>query len=382
MGKLQVIVGGQYGSEGKGAICAHLARASVEAPHLAAVRVAGPNAGHTVIGRHGKPYPLRHLPVAAVVRPTADLYIAAGSEIDLSVLAHEIRVLEADGYSVRDRLLIDRQATLLQDHHIAQETEGGYTARMGSTGKGIGAARMDRLQRTAEIVGDGNWALGSALDGVRVGDVSAELRTHLHFNHTVQIEGTQGFGLGLHAGHYPHCTSSDCRVIDFCAMAGISPWERAVSSFDPWVVCRTYPIRVAGNSGPMLRELSWADVRGRADGAEHIQPEKTTVTHKVRRVGDWDPALAHAAVVNNGGIGQVSVALTFTDYWVPALYRQDDPNKVREAMAELREWLQKPRVRRAIGDPLLLGTGPDTVIDLRRAVPAYDGQISIEEIDA
>src|SRR5882724_12243491 len=118
---LQVIVGGQYGSEGKGAIAAYLA---AEQDSLLALRVAGPNAGHTVIGRcppecpdgvppdhavtsgtiagrhlaSAHPWRLRHVPVAAVTNPDAQLALAPGSEIDPDVITQEILSLDAAGY--------------------------------------------------------------------------------------------------------------------------------------------------------------------------------------------------------------------------------------------------------------------------------------------
>src|SRR5699024_7206253 len=64
----------------------------------------------------------------------------------------------------------------------------------------------------------------------------------------VVVEGTQGYWLGLHAGHYPQSTSNNARPIDFLAMAGLNPWEW---DFYPIGVTRTNPIRVAGNSGPL-----------------------------------------------------------------------------------------------------------------------------------
>src|SRR5580692_767142 len=121
MGKLQVVVGGQAGSEGKGAIAAYLAR---EHRRGLSIRVAGPNAGHTVIGRcppdcmeqyldpavkipdhqHDRhPWRLQQVPVAVVTNQTETLAIAAGSEVDLEILSREVRSLDAAGYHVSGR---------------------------------------------------------------------------------------------------------------------------------------------------------------------------------------------------------------------------------------------------------------------------------------
>lgn len=339
MGKLQVVVGGQFGSEAKGAVAAHLTRTEPE--RTMAIRVAGPNAGHTVYDDDGNEFKLRCIPVAAAVDHQAILAIGAGSEVDESVLEHEIEMLEAKGHPVRSRLLVDSQATVLGTQHIRQEQT--LTSRVGSTAKGIGAARSDRIWRNAEL-----W--GAHVEEEYV-DVASRARTHLRQGGTVLVEGTQGYGLGLHAGYYPYCTSSDCRAIDFLAMAGLSPWANYVTEFETWVTLRTYPIRVAGNSGPLQNETSW-DVLG-------FEEERTTVTNKVRRVGHWDTNLARQAILANGGpSSQVKVALMFLDYVVPACAGSTEPSPATNtAVRDFEDLIECPIS--------LVGTGPQSVIDRR-----------------
>ena len=155
--------------------------------------------------------------------------------------------------------------------------------------------------RTAPLVRDTDLA-----DAFNIGDTVAPLRGDLLDERTVQIEGTQGYGLGLHHPNYPQVTSSDCRAIDFMAMAGVSPWDTAVEDLQVWLVFRPYPIRVAGNSGPMLGETTWEQLG--------LAQERTTVTQKVRRVGHWDPKLARDAVYANGGPSEhLYLALTMAD---------------------------------------------------------------------
>jgi adenylosuccinate synthase len=272
--------------------------------------------------------------------------IAAGSEIEIAVLEQETNELEAAGIPIRERLLIDSQATILTDEHKAAEggNDGPLQKRIGSTGKGIGACRADRIMRSAGI-----W--DNKLD------TSRWLNDWLKDDGDVLIEGTQGYGLGLHAGYYPTCTSSDCRAIDFLAMAGISPWSSWVDDFEVWVVLRTYPIRVAGNSGPLKNELTWDELARRTSG--YIQPEKTTVTKKVRRIGEWDPELAANAVMANGGFGFVRLALTFADYVDPTMFGANSADKVTPKVAEFMEMVEGQT-----GAPIqLIGTGPSTVVD-------------------
>ena len=315
MGKLIVVAGAQYGSEAKGHVADQLSRPMVGGSNVIVVRVAGPNAGHTVYGlcpescqpdeSHmsgdrwiGHPWRLRSVPVGAVSNIDADLVLAAGSEIDRKVLLDEVVALDSAGYKVSGRLFIDAQATVLTPKHIDAEVADQIQKRLGSTAKGIGAARADRIWRYADIWG---W---TQAEEARI-DTADYMRRKLADGATVIIEGTQGYGLGLHAGHYPQCTSSDCRAVDFLAMAGLSPWASEVTEFQVWLAARVRPIRVAGNSGPMRGETTWR--------ALNLPEEYTTVTKKVRRVGTWDGDLVRRAVVANGGAPVVRVALTMVD---------------------------------------------------------------------
>lgn len=359
-GNLSIVVGGQFGSEGKGAVAGWLARAGEDRGRgevTVAVRVAGPNAGHSAMDLKGKVWPLRCIPVMAVTNLTCQLVLAAGSEINEKVLLDEITELEAAGIPILNRLSIDWQATVLTDGHIHQESDGDINSRLGSTAKGIGAARADRIWRTAPVWGlvtdeyhDVQVAGMDTVDWLR--QLLADPGEH------VVIEGTQGFGLGLHAGLYPKCTSSDCRAIDFAAMAGITPWTDA-GECDVWVTLRTHPIRVAGNSGPMYKETSWEALSNATNG--YIKPEKTTVTHKTRRVGEWDEDLAREAVKANGG-PSCRVALTFFDYWFPDLCGEQDVNALTDV-----HWGAIQEVERQINARVhYLGTGPGDGIQIYR----------------
>jgi adenylosuccinate synthase len=353
MGAVTVVVGGQFGSEGKGAVAAHIARRNkVDV----CVRVAGPNAGHTAVDDHGKAWALRQVPCVAVVDKRCTLIIGAGSEIDPDVLLTEIKELDAAGFAVSSRLWIDRSATLITPEHKVQEGAVNLVTRIGSTGKGVGAARADRVMRVASTVADEGFGADD-----RVIDTTEWLAQALLDGSHVMIEGTQGYGLGIHTPYYPQTTSSDCRAIDFLAMAGVSPWQPGAGVVNVWIVCRTFPIRVAGNSGPLKDELTWAEV-SQLVGRE--LEERTTVTQKVRRVGKWDPDLVKAAVRANGGgrssgdrVGfRVKVALTFADYWWPELFGHNDgegvPDQVREQVRLLEREIRAPIA--------LVTTGPDT----------------------
>jgi adenylosuccinate synthase len=365
-GKLIVVSGAQFGSEGKGAVAAALTTEERAGDKVVAVRVAGPNAGHTVYGicppdcdksdpGHrfagdgsylGHPWRLRAVPVSAVSNLEADLVIAAGSEIDREVLFGELDALDAAGYAVSDRLFIDAQATILTGRHITEEVADGIQKRLGSTAKGIGAARADRVWRYAET-----W--GAKLPEDERVNTGQLLRQQLDDGYTVMIEGTQGYGLGLHQGNYPQCTSSDCRAIDFLGMAGLSPWASYVDEFEVWLVARVRPIRVAGNSGPMKGETSWAELG--------LPEERTTVTKKVRRVGEWDTELVRRAVEENGGAPTVRLALTMADTIIPAIGKVDGQwdDEVGDSLQVANNLLK--HVEAACGAPIeFVGTSPVT----------------------
>lgn len=355
MRTIQIVVGGQFGSEAKGHVTHRLIRQGIEqgarAQDIVNIRVAGPNAGHTVITDDGTALPLRSIPVGAAT-PDVQLYIAPGSEVDLATLSNEIKMCHEAGIDVTRRLYVSDQVTILTTKHAITEREGGFTERMGSTSKGIGAARVDRLNRTAETpatnpehvkrleelgatVVDSNWHQWTV--GSR--------RTP---NTKIVIEGTQGYGLGLHAGYYPYCTSSDCTNLDFLAMArvpllGVQPYT--------WVVVRPYPIRVAGNSGPLHGETTWEQLG--------LKPEKTTVTQKTRRVGRWDYKLVRDAILANGKT-HLSVALTMADQVDPNLANTewDDAEQLIHNSPEVSALVRA--VERAGASVDLITYGPNT----------------------
>lgn len=366
MSKIFVVAGGQFGSEGKGAVARWLAQ---DRPVMSC-RVGGPNAGHTAYDRQGRQWKLQQVPVGAIAND-APLVIGQGSEIDLDILNAEIEALDPL-FHVADRLAIDKSATVLTSSHALQETggaphgEAGLTRAIGSTGKGVGAARASRIWREAETMGQ--YLVR------RTGHVYVTLPQGLHVpvidtvgtmmdwvqsgEGDLLIEGTQGYGLGLHTDQYPYTTSGDCRAIDFLAQAGISPW--ASEEIEPWVVFRTYPIRVAGNSGILHGETTWEAIGQ--------PPEMTTVTQKIRRVGQWDSHLARRALFANGctcAYGSVHcpvrVALLFLDYVFPGL--RDCANR-ETVLLEARSYISD--VEEEI-DHLIdaVGTGPDTIVRIR-----------------
>jgi adenylosuccinate synthase len=350
---LEVVVGGQFGSEAKGHVVKRLTERALDEhdqTYVHVVRVAGPNAGHTGYSRDGQAWPLRQIPVAAVLgSDRVFCYIAAGSEIDPPVLFDEYdRLTKAN---LQPELVVHTSATLITDDHKMDEGAADLTQRIGSTGKGIGAARADRIMRIATVAGsDAKFLAECAKRRIVVSATAGYPRESIFGADHYIVEGTQGYGLGLHTRYYPQVTSSDCRAADFMAMAGYHAWE--FSDVNVWVVARVYPIRVAGNSGPLKNEVSWEELG--------LPEERTTVTKKVRRVGGEDWSLVREAVVANGRAPVVHVALTMLDQKFPALrdkhFNTDLPLKDWD---EAQHYLTK--VARMVGADIdLVTTGPNT----------------------
>ena len=341
MNTIHIVAGGQYGSEGKGAFTAALTKRLTDSdsdPVL--IRVAGPNAGHTAYDAEGREWALRQIPVGAVVNQDSLIVIGQQSEIDLGVLIDEIDRLEEAGIPILRRLTVDQNATVIEERHAEQEQD----ISTGSTKKGIGAARADRLLRKAKRFCDVNVP-GSHLEdlGIAMGDTARILVGMLRRRDLI-IEGTQGYGLGSHTEYYPYTTSSNCRPGDFLAMTGIQPWE--AGEIVPWLVFRSHPIRIAGSSGPMYLEVDWDTIE---------QPvEYTTVTQLPRRVGLWDAELAASALASAGAFsGMVLVAYNFIDYVWPKLHGQTEWDQVLGYRVELLE--------KGLGHQInYVGTGPQT----------------------
>jgi adenylosuccinate synthase len=279
---ITTVVGGQYGSEGKGKVAHHLA---CDLSAAAVIRVGGPNAGHTSIDVHGKAHALQQLPVAALLDDVVCL-IGPGSYVDPAILASEIDRFELDPA----RVCVDYRATVITEADRRAEAATGLGLKIGSTGSGTGEAVVRRVRRREQ--------LGLGFEQLRpyVGDAVRVARDLLERGRRVVVEGTQGFGLSvLHSPHYPYATSRDTSAAAAVAEAGLSPLDVD----DVTLVIRSYPIRVAGNSGPFdAEEVDWATV-AREAGLAEPPLELTSVTRRVRRVARFDPEIVRGAIEVN-----------------------------------------------------------------------------------
>lgn len=295
---VDVLVGGQYGSEGKGNIVGHIAP-----EYGLLVRVGGPNAGHKVYA-NPEPDAFFHIPSGANRAPNAKLLLGAGSVLYVPKLLKEIQ----DHQIGVERLTIDPQAMIIED--IDKEEEALKLASISSTGQGVGAASARKIMGRTD---DPKRAPRLAKDVEElkpyIGEGQAVLEDYYLSGEKILLEGTQGTSLSMHHGQYPWVTSRDTTVSGCLADAGISPGRirRTV------MVCRTYPIRVGGPSGPMGVELSYEELSTRSglDLDMLKSTEKTTTTLKQRRFAEFDWSQLKKSTMLNG---PTDIAITFVDY--------------------------------------------------------------------
>jgi adenylosuccinate synthase len=303
---VSIVVGGQFGSEGKGKVALEIVRR--DATVAAVVRVGGTNSGHTAIGRDAKTYVLRQLPAAAADR-SVQVVLPPGSFIDLPILRRELKQLEIGP----DRVAISPMARIISDQHKDWERASELGQAIGSTQSGTGAAVLAMTAR-----GAGNLPLTStqAEDVPELqpflSDTTSLMRKLLNNGRRVLIEGTQGFGLSLlQGGYWPKATSRDTSAAGFTAEAGLSP--RDVD--DVTMVIRCHPIRVAGESGHLTGETTWERIAADA-GLPAGHQEFTTVTGRVRRVGHFDAELVRRAIGTNHPDRIVLNHLDYVDWQV------------------------------------------------------------------
>ncbi len=292
---ITVVVGGQFGSEGKGKVAHFLAR---EQNASVAVRVGGSNSGHTVIDPSGKTIIFRQLPTAVII-PDIKCVISAGSYIEPQLLLNEIEIA---GLSPQ-RLLIDPNAMLITENDQLEEKNSSLRSSIGSTLSGTGAAVCRRIERNS----DARLAKHEERLKPYIKPVVPFMRQCLKKGERIIIEGTQGFGLSLlHSENYPYVTSRDTTAAAFVSEAGLSPLD-----VDEIVlVIRSFPIRVAGNSGVLSNEIDWETIT-RESGSKIPIIEYTSVTKAVRRVARFDPDVMVSAIAVNR---PTKIVLNHLDY--------------------------------------------------------------------
>lgn len=339
MARNVVVIGTQWGDEGKGKVVDWLTDHSQGVVRFQG----GHNAGHTlVIG--GQKTALQLIP-SGIMRAGVACYIGNGVVLSVPDLLREIDKLEASGIEVANRLRVSEACPVILPYHTAldaaREARRG-DAKIGTTGKGIGPAYEDKVARRAIRVADllnekrleeklrenldyHNFVLVNYLNAQaveyqktfddalatvpRIRPMVADVSSALHAAHktgaNLLFEGAQGSLLDVDHGTYPFVTSSNCVAGNAAAGSGVGP------NMLHYVlgITKAYTTRVG--SGPFPSELPTD--QGVGKHLASVGHEFGTVTGRARRCGWFDAALLRRSVQINGVSGMCLTKLDVLD---------------------------------------------------------------------
>lgn len=293
---LSIIVGGQYGDEGKGKITSWFAK---NTKLDAVVRAGtGPNAGHTVVV-DGTVFKLRIIPSGFFA--DAKIYIGAGMLVTEKIFHEEVELT-----NIKDRIFLDHNTGVITEEHVASERADNHLMKnIGSTGSGCGTANVDRIRRKLKVAHEYESLVPY------ITNVSHELNAILDRGGNILIEGSQATFLSLYHGNYPYTTSKDVSAAGALSDVGIGPTRVD----EVILVLKSFVTRVG--AGELNGEISEDEVR--ANGWE----EFGTVTGRLRRAAPFDYDLARRAVSINGA---TKIALTKVDILYPDVSGKTDQN--------------------------------------------------------
>ena len=334
------VIGGQWGDEGKGKVIDYLS----EHVTMVARYSGGNNAGHTVLNASGE-FKF-HLMPSGVIWPQVTPVIGNGVVVDPHVLIDEINDLRARGIDV-SKLQVSDRAHIIMPYHVRldqlEEIGRGQDA-LGTTGRGVGPAYVDRVARAGIRFGDvldaeglrdrltqatvrANLAITKVHEAEPfdidelfaqclrwrdellpfIAPVEERVREALSRGENVLLEGAQGTLLDLDHGTYPYVTSSHSSIGGACAGLGIGP--RSVAGV--FGVFKAYTSRVG--AGPMPTELN--DDMGEA--IRTIGSEFGTTTGRPRRCGWFDGVASRYGVIVNDLTAGILTRLDVLDGFNP-----------------------------------------------------------------
>jgi adenylosuccinate synthase len=334
---VKVVVGAQWGDEGKGKIVDIL---SADVDFVARYQ-GGANAGHT-INLMGEQYIL-HLIPSGILHPQTTCLIGNGVVIDPKALLKEMTFLEEKGIQVKGRIFISDRAHLIFYYHQALDRlreSNVNEQKIGTTGRGIGPAYADKVNRCGIRVGDivdeksfieklrsrivtinqtlekiyqqsplkvediieENLAIAAQIKPF-IKDVSLMLHQNIERGREILMEGAQGALLDVDHGTYPFVTSSNPVSAGACTGTGIGP-----TKIDEIIgVLKAYTTRVG--EGPFPTELEGSD----GDEIREIGKEYGATTGRPRRCGWFDLVIARYAARINGLTNLVITKLDVLD---------------------------------------------------------------------
>ena len=343
-GRNVVVVGTQWGDEGKGKLVDWLTESAQGVVRFQG----GHNAGHTLVINGVKT--ALHLIPSGIMRAGVKCYIGNGVVLSAAKLFEEIEGLEKAGVEVRSRLRISEACPLILPFHaaldIAREAkrEKGGVEKIGTTGRGIGPAYEDKIARRAlrvqdlkyperfatklrELLDVHNFVLTQYLgapaiefqpvydEAMRhaellkpmIADVSRELNEAHRDGANLLFEGAQGTLLDVDHGTYPYVTSSNCVAGNAAAGAGVGPGMLHYILG----ITKAYCTRVGG--GPFPTELDWEVPGTPGYHMSTVGAEKGVTTGRSRRCGWFDAALLKRSAQVNGLTGLCITKLDVLD---------------------------------------------------------------------
>ena len=343
-GRNVVVVGTQWGDEGKGKVVDWLTDHAQGVVRFQG----GHNAGHTLVIK-GVKTALQLIP-SGIMRDGVACYIGNGVVVDPVHLLAEIERLEAIGVEVRSRLFVSESCPLILPFHVAVDKarealrESSGSGKIGTTGKGIGPAYEDKVARRAlrvqdlkhperferklgELVELHNFALGSYLKSERLeakpifeqamqvaqqlmpmlADVGYRIHQASAAGANMLFEGAQGTLLDIDHGTYPYVTSSNCVAGNAAAGAGVGPDQLHYILG----ITKAYTTRVG--SGPFPTELPMDAPGSVGHHLSTVGLERGTVTGRARRCGWLDAAALKRSMIINGISGVCITKLDVLD---------------------------------------------------------------------
>lgn len=358
-GRNVVVVGTQWGDEGKGKLVDWLTESAQGVVRFQG----GHNAGHTLVINGVKT--ALHLIPSGIMRAGVKCYIGNGVVLSAGKLFEEIEGLEKAGVEVRSRLRISEACPLILPFHVALDVareaarEQGGTEKIGTTGRGIGPSYEDKIARRAlrvqdlkfperfatklhellalhnhvlsTFLGSAKFDFGTAMapymrDGLvqfqpvydeamrhaellrpMMADVSRELNEAHQHGENLLFEGAQGTLLDVDHGTYPYVTSSNCVAGNAAAGSGVGPGMLHYVLG----ITKAYCTRVGG--GPFPTELDWETPGTPGYHMSTVGAEKGVTTGRSRRCGWFDAALLKRSAQVNGLSGLCITKLDVLD---------------------------------------------------------------------
>jgi adenylosuccinate synthase len=328
---ITLVVGGQYGGEGKGKIAAFLAQQ--EKPDIVA-RTGGINSKHTVV-TNGTSFDLRQIPTACAVGFSNKIVYGAGSLVHIPTLFEEMEKLNVSWSQV----LIDKNTGVISEENIQEQRSDKRYAEIGSTLTGTGYATAQRALRKLLLAKDFPELTEM------LGDSPEVLFGALKENKTILVEGHQGTGLSNFHGDYPYTSNRDSTAAELLSELGVGPKHELRII----LAVKVFPTR--NHNGHLPNEIG-IDEAERL-GIKEYGGGSWGIENKRRRVGRIDIAeLVRAVQLNT----PTEIALTGMDYLDP-----NSKDSISEAALSAEAKQMITDIEEATKTPVsLISTGAET----------------------